>query len=601
MTTWTEGETVGRYTLQRKLGTGSFAEVWLAKDSGQLGFTRKVAVKLLRRDATDPAAVATFLAEARLAANLHHPNTVDILRVDQVGDLVVVAMDYVDWGSLKDLIDKVALAGLSIPRSVVLDLGLDIVKGLHHGHTATGADDKPICIIHRDVKPANVLLGSSGTARLADFGMAKAMGDATATATGTLKGTPAYVAPEIWKGGRDFHPTVDLFAAGCILHELITLERLFQGDSMASIFGQVALRTAVEDATAAHERFPALGPVVERLLARDPQQRYRDGADVIADLLQVRRSLVHDADVSVFLKLIDTAGSGQPSQGVRVPASVTDASWAEAFASATGESVPVQQVPAPAPQPAAPTTTPTGTQSLLIPSPDEPNTRRSRRAATLAILAVAAVLAVATIVVFMEGQEPASDELEVASLIAPAPGSSAVVAALDEPAAASADEDESQMELPDLAALPAPIADDPPLTASPTSSMPASTYSGKPAPAKPIDAPTPVVPEPVRAVAPARKPAAVLPPAATCVEFTSQPPGARLWIDGVTQSSRALAGGGRGTEREPGRFEVGMGMGAKPSATLQVSLGAGQALRVHCELLMSHACSTSALPAGSCQ
>ena len=454
---WTEGQTVGRYQLLRRLGTGSFAEVWLADDRASTGFTRPVAIKLLKGSDPDDEKTRTFMQEARLAAGLRHPNIVDIQRVDEVDGALLVAMEYMDGGTLAAFIERSALADLRVPRSVVVDIGIDIARALAHAHHAEGDDGEIQRIVHRDLKPANVLLGRSGVAKVTDFGIAKAVGDATATATGALKGTPAYIPPESWELQREFLPRVDLFALGCILWELVQLRRLFEGDSIAVIFRQIATGDVRSEIEPIARGFPGLAPILGRLLQRTPDQRYQDAADVLGDLLELRAAMPMDGHTGDFLELLGRVAEpasavGMGLQGSRLVTSA-DPAWAAAVEHASGErpiadmrreslndggpgevgartigavgasaslppalgsALPPPIPPAARAEPSRDETDadsePRGTQSVIVTPPRAEDERRRYRAfefATRAVLALSGLLVVALAVVLFRSSEQA--------------------------------------------------------------------------------------------------------------------------------------------------------------------------------------------------
>lgn len=310
-------------------------------ETTDLGFRKEVALKLLR--ATDGDKVQALQQEARLVAALRHPNIVDVLAVEEIDGTWTVVMEYVDGGTLEALINRLVDAGLRLPASVVLDLGLDITRALDRAHNAVDVDGKPNCVLHRDLKPANVLIDSAGVAKLTDFGVAKVVGEAAATATGTAKGTPAYIAPESWAGNRDFAPTVDLFGLGCIVYELVTLERLFDGEAITNIFWQMVNRKPAEEVAPVRKELPGLATVLEKLLEREPEQRYQTAAEVEDDLVALRGQVGPSGHMSQFLKLLDAAeqsGDGKPRRATpRVP-QTGDVAWRELVARATGEVAP---------------------------------------------------------------------------------------------------------------------------------------------------------------------------------------------------------------------------------------------------------------------
>ena len=165
-------------------------------------------------------------------------------------------MEYVEGMPLDVLITTAKKLGVTIPRSIILDLGIQIASALEYAHSATDEEGRPLGIVHRDLKPANVMLARRGGVKVMDFGIAKAASNVDATATGSLKGTPAYVAPEVWGGSREFLPRVDLFALGCMLWELTMLRRLLDGEDLASLAGAAVLGTAEADAARLRPAFP---------------------------------------------------------------------------------------------------------------------------------------------------------------------------------------------------------------------------------------------------------------------------------------------------------------------------------------------------------
>jgi serine/threonine protein kinase len=310
------GDQVGPYQLERPLGEGAAAVVWLATATGPGGFKKQVALKLLKATDNDRM-VADLLREARLTALLAHPNTVSVLTVDQHEDQFFVAMELVEGGTLRELISRVKRLQLGFPLSVILDLGIDVARGLDHAHTATDPDGHPLCVLHRDLKPESILLDSTGRARLTDFGLAKVLGEATRTGIGDIKGTSRYVPPEVWKGSRDFHPRGDLFALGCILYELLTLRRLFDGP-MQTVFEQITKRDSATEAAAVRDVAPVLEPVVERLIRRDPTSRYQSAMEVLEDLESLRSAAAAGPGVCTFRSLVEVVSTpgGQTNEPV---------------------------------------------------------------------------------------------------------------------------------------------------------------------------------------------------------------------------------------------------------------------------------------------
>lgn len=663
MGNWTEGLTIGRYCLLRRLGAGSFAEVWLAEERGAIGFSKKVAVKLLKGSDPSDEKVATFLQEARLAASLRHPNIVDIQRVEEIDGTLLVAMEYMDGGTLSELVQAAARSGLTIPRSVVVDLGLDIVRALGQAHDGDDVEGAPRCIVHRDLKPANVLLDRSGIAKVTDFGIAKAVGDATATAAGALKGTPAYIAPESWELQREFLPRVDLFSVGCILWELVQLQRLFQGDSVAVIFRQIAQRPVEEEIEPIEGRFPELAPILERLLQRVPEERYQDAFDVVADLQDIRATMSTDGSTREFLELLamtdDTAGvtSRTPIRGTRLSSSA-DPAWAAAVdRSSTGRFAVLSEAdrhsapsarwspsgttevgvePGPSrppvdaatlvdeqstnpssrgPNAASPTR---GTQSVIVAPAEMTSVGRRRRSTPTTVFAVAALLCAATVFVALRGDRGA-DRAVPADGTADASGprradgvpsaeSSDPRPLLEDLPAAAGGRPDVALPLGAVAEVPELPIEEPSQSTEPAGS-PAEPTAVEPARESHVIV---VAPEPAAAgeatappapeeVATAGPTVAPLPTANHgCLVLTSKPPGARVWLDGVALSDRARSTPSRGRRTGPTSVSVAMGSGSEPAASVQVRVEAGEGVRVDCDLLTRNVCSLSTAPIGIC-
>jgi len=281
----------GRYALQEPIASGGAAIVWRAFDEN---LSRTVAIKLLHpHHANDPTVVERFERESRAAAQLAHPNAVRIYDTGRQDDLVYLVMEHVDGPSLREVLrsqgelDPVAVAAV----------GEQVASALGEAH-AHG-------LVHRDVKPANILIAADGTVKVTDFGIAKALASAEVTLTtpGTVVGTAAYVAPEQLEDGN-IDARADIYALGVVLHECLTGRPAFSGDTP----------TATAAMRLTHELLPprqlradvprALDDVVVRATRRDRIDRYPDGdamAGALAPLVtakpsEVTAALVQDQD-----------------------------------------------------------------------------------------------------------------------------------------------------------------------------------------------------------------------------------------------------------------------------------------------------------------
>jgi serine/threonine-protein kinase len=257
----------GRYRLTARIGEGSFAETYLATDSS-LG--RQVAVKVLREHyARDPRFVARFEQEARAAAAVSHPNVVDIFDYGREGDTLFITMEWVDGTDLKQLIRE--KAPLPIVESVRLTR--EILRGLGAIHRAG--------IVHRDVKPQNVLISKDGEAKLSDFGIARGTADTGLTDTGMAVGTAAYMAPEQAIGGK-VTPSADIYSAGVILFEMLTGHLPFPGDNPVQVMYRHVNDVAPRPRELNREIPQAIEMVVLRAMAKDPEDRFQSAQEMEA-------------------------------------------------------------------------------------------------------------------------------------------------------------------------------------------------------------------------------------------------------------------------------------------------------------------------------
>ena len=268
------------------LGTGGMATVHLATMRGAAGFSRTVAVKRMHPHvAADPELATMFADEARLAARVRHPNVVPTFDVLVEGDILQIVMEHVQGVTLAELGKLTAERGERIPAPVGLAIVRDALQGLHAAHEAVDESGEPLRIVHRDVSPQNVLVGTDGIARVLDFGIAKARTRAYQTrADAGIRGKLAYMAPEQLDG----HPAsraTDVFAASVVLWETLTGRRLFAGETEAQTVFLV-----LADVPAPSSVDPALAPldaVVLRGLARDPAARWTSASDMARALAEV--------------------------------------------------------------------------------------------------------------------------------------------------------------------------------------------------------------------------------------------------------------------------------------------------------------------------
>jgi tRNA A-37 threonylcarbamoyl transferase component Bud32 len=259
----------GRYKLEAKLGSGGMSTVYLARDTT---LDRQVAVKVMHREMSEQAdQLQRFRQEARAVAKLSHPNVVAVIDAGEDGGHPYIVFEYVEGETLKQRINRVG----ALDAQEALAYAIEIARGLAVAHARN--------MVHRDIKPQNVLIDSEGRAKLTDFGISRQLEQDGMTATGRVLGTTDYVAPEQAMG----HPVdqrSDVYSLGVVLYEMLTGQVPFTADSQVG----VAMKHVNEDLPDVQQRRPELSAasamVVERATTKDPNDRYQSVGEMIDDL-----------------------------------------------------------------------------------------------------------------------------------------------------------------------------------------------------------------------------------------------------------------------------------------------------------------------------
>jgi serine/threonine-protein kinase len=273
-----------KYLLDHRLGTGGMAEVFLGRTLGAEGFSRPVAIKrVLAGFSENPEFARLFVSEAQLTARLQHPNIVSVLDFDRdAGGRLFLVMELVDGTDLRGL-----LATGPLPFSLVIHLGVEILRGLAYAHVLPDAGDQIRGIVHRDISPHNVLLSWEGAVKVSDFGIAKARAATAATASTTVRGKPAYMSPEQAKG-EPLDGRSDLFSVGAILFEALCARQLFGTGDLVETIARL-LHAPIPSLREDRPDVPEdLAAVVDSLIARDPARRPQSAAAAIAALVACR-------------------------------------------------------------------------------------------------------------------------------------------------------------------------------------------------------------------------------------------------------------------------------------------------------------------------
>jgi hypothetical protein len=269
------GRTVGRYALFGEIASGGMAAVHFGRLVGPVGFSRTVAIKRLHAQfAKDPDFIAMFLDEARLVGRIRHPNVVPTLDVVQEAGEMLIVMEYVQGETLARLLRRCRAQNEAPPIPIVATVLVGVLHGLHAAHEARGASGEALDIVHRDVSPQNILVGTDGVPRILDFGIAKASQRTQTTRQGQMKGKLAYMAPEQVTSDR-VDRRCDVFAAGVVLWETLTGKRLFEGPSDAGTLLNILSAPVPPPGSSA-----GLDAICLRALSRDPAARYPSARDM---------------------------------------------------------------------------------------------------------------------------------------------------------------------------------------------------------------------------------------------------------------------------------------------------------------------------------
>jgi len=294
----------GKYRVKRRIGEGAFGSVYEAELAGPMGFSKAVALKMLRPHLVDgePAFVQSMINEARIGGLLHHANIVDILEFGQEGSRYYLAMEFVDGATLSDIIKLCGMRDVLLPRFAIIDLALQVCRGLHYAHTLEDRDGQPLHLVHRDLKPSNIIVDRQGTAKILDFGIAKAASNLFgATAPGLVKGTPRYMSPEQLDGMEALTPASDVFSLGLVLYEVITGEVLFQADTMPELVAKICELDLTDHLDRAEASFPGCRPILERALQRDLKDRYPDCLALAQDLRELGHQHPAEAEMAEII------------------------------------------------------------------------------------------------------------------------------------------------------------------------------------------------------------------------------------------------------------------------------------------------------------
>ena len=347
----------GQYEILERIAAGGMAELYKAKRTGVEGFQKIVAIKkILPHLADDEAFVTMFADEAKLAAQLNHPNIIHIYDLGKIqAGGYFIAMEYVDGRDLRAIQQSGRDLGVPLPVPLAVYVASKVASALDYAHRRRDADGHELNIVHRDVSPQNILISYEGDIKLCDFGIAKAASKASKTQSGALKGKIQYMSPEqAW--GKPIDRRSDLFSLGVVLHELLTGERLFGGDTDINVLEKVRSAEVAAPSLANPEVPQNLDAVVLKALAKEPDDRYANASDFLRDLDSVLYSYTPapgSADVAIYLHRLQAEEGAVAEAKAREAAQAVEDSEPTATRKRKSKSVPIARKTPPAPGPAA--------------------------------------------------------------------------------------------------------------------------------------------------------------------------------------------------------------------------------------------------------
>jgi TonB family protein len=348
----------GQYEILERISSGGMAELFRARRSGVEGFQKIVAIKkILPHIAGDEEFITMFADEAKLAAQLNHPNIVHIFDLGKIeAGGYFIAMEHVEGRDLRSILHMARETGLRLPVPLAVAVAAKVGAALDYAHRRRGDDGRDLNIVHRDVSPPNILVSTEGDIKLCDFGIAKAASKVSRTESGALKGKVPYMSPEqAW--GKPVDQRSDIYSLGAVLFEMLTGRKLFQGDSDLNVLEKVRAGDVVLPSSLNPEVPPGLDAAVLKALAREPDERYLRTSDMLRDLEAVLRTYEpppSSADLASYVRRLETEEAARRDARAREmqtpaePARPTEKQARPEFR------IPVSQQPQSATKPSAP-------------------------------------------------------------------------------------------------------------------------------------------------------------------------------------------------------------------------------------------------------
>jgi eukaryotic-like serine/threonine-protein kinase len=316
------GQKIPGYKILGKLGSGAMATVFKAR---QISLDRTVAIKVLpRKFTTNAQFIERFYAEGRAAAQLNHPNIVQAFDVGKAGDYHFFVMEYVDGRTVYDDIVK----HKRYSEAEAIDIVIQIAESLQHAHERG--------LIHRDVKPKNIMINPEGVAKLADMGLARAITDkeAAEAEAGKAFGTPYYISPEQIRGELNIGPPADIYSLGATLYHMVTGNVPFDGKNPSAVMHKHLKSPLVAPDHVNPKLSQGISEVIEMMMHKDPRRRYQSCKDLLVDLRAIRKGdlppIAHK-DVVPATDLASLAAAEAAAPGELAVDSSTESSFRSVF------------------------------------------------------------------------------------------------------------------------------------------------------------------------------------------------------------------------------------------------------------------------------
>jgi serine/threonine-protein kinase len=334
-----------RYHIIDKIASGGMAEIYLARQIGAEGFAKQVVLKrILPALAADPQFVRMLVDEAHIASTLNHSNLVQVLDLGKAGGEYFLVLEFVDGWSLEQVRRRAQKAKLKFPLPLALYVTSALCRGLAYVHTRK-RDGKALGIVHRDVSPQNVLLSREGEVKLADFGIAKAVGRRERSATGVIKGKFAYMSPE-QSMGSELDARSDLFSVGTVLYILATGRKPFEGAADLEVLMQVRKARYEKPSTIIKDFSPDVERFIARALRSERSKRWQSAEQMADKLDAILVKLGQPAGPAVLKRWLDTLAA---KDGIKGPAELAEQAMPTGTVELGSRDLELQEVSSPPP------------------------------------------------------------------------------------------------------------------------------------------------------------------------------------------------------------------------------------------------------------